>query len=309
MTATPAPRVTRARGFSLVWVVPLLALAVGGWMISRELSQRGPEIAIEFAEGSGLEANKTVLEHKGVTIGVVKSVELKPDRNGVVVRLRLDRSAAAVATEDAQFWVVRPEIGLSGVRGLDLLLSGARLAVRPGKGALATQFKGLDKVPIREELEEGRAFVIEAEQLGSLNPGAPVFYREFKVGRVETSRLSADATRVLIRLRILKPYANLVRENSRFWNAGGVSMRVNLLGAQVKSTSLESIFAGGVAFASPDGKAFGDPAPDGMRFTLHAEPEKDWLRWQPTIQIESEDASPDATSGNTAAIMEQAMKR
>lgn len=307
MSSPPLPHVSRARTFSLVWVVPLLALAVGGWMIVRELRQRGPLIEVEFADGSGIEANQTQLEHKGVSIGVVKRVELKPDHSGVIVQLRLAKSATSVATEDAQFWVVRPEIGLSGVRGLDMLLTGARLAVQPGKGAPATRFKGLDKMPAAENAQEGRAFILESDQLGSLNPDAPVYFREFKVGRVETSRLSPDATTVQIRIRIFTPYVNLVRANSVFWNAGGVSMKLNLLGAQVKSTSLESLFSGGVAFASPGGENFAAPAVDGSHFRLHAEADKEWLKWQAVIPIESEETSPKPQS-NTSAV-EQALKR
>lgn len=306
MKSAPVPHVSRARSFSLVWVVPVVALAIGGWMIFRDLRQRGPEITIEFADGSGIEANKTQLEHKGVSLGTVKSVELKPDRTGVWVRLRLDRAAAGLATADAQFWVVRPEIGLSGVRGLDLLLSGAKLAVRPGKGPPATEFRGLDRTPPPEAPDEGRAFILESEQLGSLNPGAPVFYREFKVGRVETSQLSSDSTSVLIRIRIFTPYVDLVRTNTRFWNAGGVSMKVNLLGAQVKSTSLESIFAGGVAFATPDGKAFAPRAENEAHFELHPEAEKDWLKWRPAIPIRPEDASPEPPS--RPSVMSEALK-
>lgn len=295
MTTPAVPHVSRRRTFPLVWVVPLLALAVGGWMVLRELGQRGPLITIEFADGSGIEANKTQLEHKGVAIGTVKKVRLKSDHSGVLVDLRLEKEAASVATAGAEFWIVRPEIGLSGVRGLDMLLTGARLAVRPGQGPAATEFRGLDRMPAPEDTEEGRAFLLEAEQLGSLSPGAPVFYREFKVGRVETSRLASDSRTVLIRIRVFTPYVNLVRINTRFWNAGGVNMRVNLLGAQVKSTSLQSIFTGGVSFATPDdGRELAVAAEDGMRFTLHAEAEKDWLKWQPAIPIQSEEASPEA---------------
>jgi paraquat-inducible protein B len=295
MSGAPTPHVSRARSFSLVWVVPVVALLVGGWMVFREVRSRGPEIEIDFADGTGIEANRTTLDYKGVTVGVVKDVTLKPDASGVLVRLRLERSAAALATADAQFWVVRPEIGLSGVRGLDLLLSGARLAIRPGKGPPATHFTALDRPPARENAAAGRAFLLEAEQLGSLNPGAPVFYREFKVGVVETSRLADNATSVLIRIRVYTPYLNLVRTNTRFWNAGGVSMKVNLLGAQVKSTSLESIFTGGVAFATPEERGGLAPlAPEGARFTLNPEAEKEWLKWRPTIPIESVEASPES---------------
>lgn len=294
MTSAPAPHVSKARTFSLVWVVPVIALLVGGWMVFHEVRSRGPEITVEFNDGTGVEANKTTLDHKGVTVGTVREVELKPDGSGVIVHLRLDRAAAWLAKADSQFWIARPEIGLSGVRGLDLLLTGAQLAVRPGGGATATHFKGLDRPPARENASAGRAFYLEAEQLGSLNPGAPVFFREFKVGAVETSRLADDAASVLVRIRIYTPYLNLVRANTRFWNAGGVSMKVNLLGAQVKSTSLESIFQGGVAFATPEDRGGLAPlAPEGTHFQLHAEADKDWLKWRPTIPIESVEASPE----------------
>ena len=99
---------------------------------------------------------------------------------------------------------------------------------------------------------------------------------------------------VLVRIRIFTPYVNLVRTNTRFWNAGGVSLKLNLLGAQVKTTSLESVFTGGVALATPDGKDFAPAATDGTRFKLYADADKEWLKWRPEIPISSEETSPDA---------------
>ncbi len=311
MSTAPVPRVSRARTFSLVWVVPVVALLVGGWMVFRDLRSRGPEITIDFADGSGLDANKTTLDYKGVTVGTVKSVELKPDHSGVIVKLRLDRDAASLATADAQFWVVRPEIGLSGVRGLDLLLTGAQLGVRPGTGPPATEFHGLDRPPARENAGAGRAFYLEAEQLGSLNPGAPVFFREFKVGTVETSRLADDAASVLIRIRIYTPYVDLVRTDTKFWNAGGVSLKLNLLGAQVKSTSLESIFTGGIAFATPEGRnGLAPVATDGTHFTLHSEADKDWLKWRTKVPIQPVESSPEPehTAQQRSSVVREALR-
>jgi paraquat-inducible protein B len=182
------------------------------------------------------------------------------------------------------------------VRGLETLFTGARINVRPGKGPPATFFHGLEKAPPLENLEVGRAYVLRGDRLGSLSPGAPVFFREVQVGVVETSRLDDDATGVLVRIRIRTPYVTLVRTNTRFWNAGGVSFKMNLLGAELKSTSLESLFTGGVAFATPDsGRELAPVAPDGTLFTLHDEADKDWLKWQPRIRISSPEESPDPT--------------
>lgn len=301
--SAPAPKISRGPTLPLVWIVPLVALLVGGWMVFRQFRQHGPEITIEFADGSGLEAGKTSLEHKGVSVGVVRAVELKEDLGSVLVRVRLEKNAAALAVEGTQFWIVHPEIGLSGVRGLDTLLTGPRLNVRPGRGAPAVHFRGLERSPPLENTAEGRAFLLQADRLGSLKPGAPVFFREVKVGTVETSRLANDSASVLIRIRIHTPYVDLVRANSVFWNAGGASIKVSLLGAEVKSTSMESLFIGGVAFATPD--KLSPPAEDGAVFKLHNEADKDWFKWHAQIPINPPNEAPEeiAPSGPLAPLV------
>ncbi len=284
MSTAPAVKVSRAPRFPLVWVVPLVALAVGGWMIARELKNRGPEIEVEFADGSGVAAGKTELHYKGVVVGSVTAVTLKPELDGVIVRVRLDRSAEGIAREGAMFWIVQPEIGVAGIRGLDTLLTGARLNVRPGVGELAKRFVGLERMPPPELPKEGRTFILRSSELGSLKTGSGVYYREMRVGTVETTRLADDATAVLVRIHVEGPYANLVRANTRFWNAGGFEFKAGLLGAELKSTSLQALLSGGVAFVTPDG-ALAPLAPDGAEFELVRDPQKEWSKWSPKIPL------------------------
>jgi paraquat-inducible protein B len=275
-----------------VWLVPLIALVVAGWMLLAEYRTHGPEILIDFADGSGIEAGKTRLEYKGVSVGVVRDVHLKPDLSGVSVRVRVDRSAASLATEGAQFWVVQPEISFGAVRGLDTILTGARINVIPGHGAPAGHFTGLERAPLPRGRDGSRSFVLESDRLGSLNTGSPVFYREIKVGVVESSRLANDSASVRIRIRIDAPYVDLVRTNTQFWNAGGFDFKMSLFGAQLKNTSLESLINGGVAFATPDTDPLAEPAPVGTHFELASEPDKSWLRWRPQIPIHSPESAP-----------------
>ena len=297
MSSPPAPKVSRAPAFPLVWVVPLIAIAIVAWMGFSELHDRGPEITIDFADGSGVEAGKTALEYKGVAAGTVEGVELKPGLDGVTVRLRLKKRAADLAREGSQFWIVHPEIGLSGVRGLETLVSGVNLNVLPGNGPPAKRFTGLEQPPTPNVVDEGRTFFLQSSQLGSLTTGAPVFYREFKVGEVEASHLADDAASVLIRIHVEAPYVNLVRENSQFWNAGGFSFKMSLLGgAQLKDTSLESLVTGGVSFATPDQLPLAPAAAPNRRFELASEAEKDWLKWSPHIPITSPDMTPPVRS-------------
>jgi paraquat-inducible protein B len=286
-------------------VVPILALAIGGWMLLRDEINRGPEITIDFADGSGVEAGRTPLMYLGVNAGTVESVSLKPGLAGVTLRVRLVRVARSLACEGSKFWIVHPEIGFSGVKGLETLVSGVRLNVTPGGGPPATRFTGLDKAPAPDVVDEGRAFILKSDKLGSLTTGAPVFYRELKVGDVEASRLSDDSTAVLIRIHIDAPYVSLVRNNTRFWNTGGFSFKVSLLGAELKDTSLESLLAGGVAFATPDAPALAPVADAGTQFVLASDADPEWLKWSPKIPVKSPDSvfEPPTKSGVLPSLL------
>jgi paraquat-inducible protein B len=287
MNTPIAPKVSRVPTLPLIWIVPLIALGVCFWIGFDELRNRGPMISIDFADGNGIEAGKTVLEYKGVTVGTVSAVTLRPDLSGVSVAVRLNKSAATFANAGSEFWVVHPEIGLSGVRGLDTLLTGSRLNARPGTGPRTRSFKGLDTPPTVDTPTQGRSYLLKSDRLGSLTVGAPVYYREFKVGEVEATRLAGDSTSVLVRIHVEAPYVDLVRTQTRFWNAGGFNIKLGLFGAQFNDTSLESLIAGGVAFATPDGNDFGTPAPEGALFQLSSDPDKAWLQWAPKIPIEA----------------------
>jgi len=283
--SSPAPTPVPVRSFSLVWLVPLIALMASGWLVYRQFRETGPVIAIEFANGAGIQAGKTPLIYKGIVVGLVHTVAINEKLDGVTVEVALEPGAAPLAVEGSEFWLVHPEIGFTGVKGLETLLSGEQLRVHPGNGAPAQRFKALPKAPAKEAFVAGRQFVLRSDKLGSLNPGAPVFYREVKVGTVEDHRLADDATHVLITVNIFEPYDRLVRPDSRFWNAGGLSMKLGLLGAQVHSNSLESLVAGGVAFATPDTSPAAEAAAEHTVFDLHEDADKAWLKWAPKIAL------------------------
>lgn len=284
MSSSVPPSVP-ARSASLIWLVPFIALVASGWLIYRQFHETGPVITIAFTEGDGIQAGKTPLIYHGVVVGLVQAVTMNPKLDGITVEVALEPGAAPLAVEGSEFWLVQPEIGLTGVTGLETLLSGAQLMVHAGSGPPARQFQALAKAPAKEAYVAGRQFVLRAEKLGSLNPGAPVLYREMKVGAVEAYRLSDDATHVLVTLNIFEPYYRIVRPDTQFWNAGGVTMKLGLLGAQVHSNSLESLVAGGVAFATPDHGAAGEPAAALTVFDLHDDAEKSWLKWAPEIDL------------------------
>ncbi|MGH8596030.1 MAG: MlaD family protein, partial [Gammaproteobacteria bacterium] len=121
----PAPRLEPRRWSpQLVWLVPIVAALIGGWLAVQALRERGPTITIEFATAEGLEAGKTQLKYKAVAIGKVSEITLRDDRAQVIVTAQLSNAGERFLVEDTRFWVVRPRVAGGNVSGLGTLLSG-----------------------------------------------------------------------------------------------------------------------------------------------------------------------------------------
>lgn len=267
----PEPTVVRGRRvrLSLAWIVPIAALVVGAVLIARTLAQAGPDITITFRNAEGLEAGRTEVRYKEVVVGKVTKVALSPDRERVLVSVKLDKSVENMAVDDTRFWVVRPRIGLAGVSGLGTLFSGAYIGLDAGVAdEPRLHFTGLESPPYLLRGEAARSFVLSAPELGSLDVGSPVYYRRTRVGRVVGYSLDPVKDALAVQVVIEAPNDRLVTAQSRFWNASGVDLTLNASGLTLDTQSVVSVLVGGVAFANPADAASAPPAADGQRFDL-----------------------------------------
>ncbi len=264
----PRAALRKRRGISPVWLVPLIAGAVAVWLGIVTLREQGPTISISFHTAEGLEAGKTKVKYKDVEIGVVEEVRLSPDLQDVVVEAKMTKQAAPLMAKDSRFWVVRPRVGLGGVTGLGTLFSGAFIGIDPGTGPLAKEFTGLNEPPPVASDVPGRQFVLEAETLGSIANGAPVYFNGLRVGQVLSYQLDPKRNRFIIPIFIEAPHDQLVRAGSRFWNASGVDVSVTGEGVDIAMESLPALLSGGVAFDTPGIEAEGESAPSDFVFSL-----------------------------------------
>lgn len=258
---------------ALIWLVPLMALLIGLTMLVQTYRSAGEEITISFNDAAGLEAGKTVLKYKDVIVGVVETITLNADNSRVLVHVRLSQNAGHLASSGSRFWVVRPRVGLNGVSGIDTLLSGAYIGVDRGTATTRLdQFTGLENPPAVISDTPGRQYVIDADDLGSLDIGSPVYYRRVQVGRVVSFHLREDGKGVSLRVFINAPYDNFVTPDTRFWNVSGVDLSVGTEGFRLKTQTVAAIMAGGVAFATPENNA--PTAPNtATHYTLAADEE------------------------------------
>lgn len=267
--AVAVPR--RRRPLPLVWLIPLVAALIGGWLAVRAIVDRGPTVTISFKSAEGLEAGKTKIKYKDVDIGEVKKISLSKDHTHVLVSAELVNGAGDFLVDDTRFWVVRPRIALSGVSGLGTLFSGAYIGVDIGKSTTPRdQFKGLETPPVITGNEPGRQFVLHGEDLGSLDVGSPVYFRRVQVGDVVAYDLDPDGSGVTLRIFVHAPFDRFVNSHTRFWEASGVDFTIGAGGVQVDTQSLASVINGGVAFQTPPNAPETGPAPANTRFELYA---------------------------------------
>ena len=255
--------------FSLVWLIPLVAVVVGGWLAVKAVLDRGPVITISFKTAEGLEAGKTKIKYKNVDVGQVTQIKVSGDLQGVVATAEMVKNAEPHMVEDTRFWVVRPRVAGGQVSGLGTLFSGAYIGVDIGKSDQPrSEFIGLDNAPIVTGDVPGRQFILLSKTQGSLGVGSPVYYRQVEVGSVVANDLNQDGKAVTLKIFVNKPYDQYVTPQTRFWNASGIDISMDASGIRVDTQSLTSILIGGVAFEAPADAVPTSPAEENTKFGL-----------------------------------------
>jgi paraquat-inducible protein B len=255
--------VRRGRRVSIVWAIPIITLLLGGYLVWDTLSKRGPTITIQFKAGEGLVAGQSHIKHLDVDLGQVTRVVLSPDASHVEVTAEMKREATPFLTDKARLWVVTPRLFAGSISGLDTLISGAYIELLPSNAADrktgATAFVGLEEPPVLTTNAPGREFVLDADKVGAVSVGSPVFYRGLNVGTVLGWDLADMARQVKIHAFVQAPYDSYVHEETKFWNASGISVNFGANGLQVQMESFRALLLGGVAFDT-DAVALKTPA-------------------------------------------------
>jgi len=273
---TPLPPVPESRAvakkrtrLSLVWVIPIVAAVVGAWVAVARILSEGPKITIVFQSAEGLEAGKTKIHYNGVEVGTLMAIRLSEDHQSVIASAQMTPKTESFLVEDTTFWIVSPRISGANVTGLGTLISGAYIGMEIGQSQNRRRdFVALEAPPVVTGGVTGRFFTLKTPDLGSLDTGTPLFFRQLNVGQVASYELDKDGHSLNIKVFVKTPYDQYVTPNTRFWQASGVDVSLTASGLSVQTQSLLSILVGGVAFETPAADAALPPAEADTLFTL-----------------------------------------
>ena len=265
MTEIETPKVVKKKLFSPIWLLPIIALALGAWLGIKSIRESGVEVQIHFPSATGIDVGKTLVRYQGLTVGKVVDISIDDDLQGVYVDLLMDYRSTPFLRDETKFWLVTPKASITGVEGLDALFSGNYIAIQPGEGDYNSEFIAETQAPPVAPGADGLMIALTSPSLGSLDVGSQIFYRQIPVGKIVSYQL-VDDERIVFNAYVQKQYAHLVKTSSHFWNVSGLSVDASLSGISVKSESLSAILAGGVSFSS---NSEDDRAITNQQFTLY----------------------------------------
>ncbi|MEL7178902.1 MAG: MlaD family protein [Pseudomonadota bacterium] len=272
---------------SLVWLVPLFALGISLWAAWQSYADRGTLITISFENAAGITSGETTIKYRDVTIGEVEDVEFSDGLTDVLVHARVDKTVAPFLDDDAQFWVVRPDVSVRGITGLETVLSGVFIEGNWDTEAdvAQTQFTGLEQPNLTRASQRGTRVVLRADDGGSIAAGAPILHKGIEVGYLEKPELSFNGRQVVVNAFIESPYDRRITSSTRFWDTSGFSVSFGAGGVSLDVSSLASVIEGGIAFDTV--VSGGNPINDGHRFDIFPSEEaaRDSLFTDPNAEV------------------------
>ena len=270
-TTKPQAKVTSGQSISSIWILPLIAIIIGAWMLYHQWSTQGPLITIQFSSAEGIEVGKTKIKARNVDIGKVEQVTLNSNFNSVTVTARIDKNAEKLLVEDSNFWIVSPKISVREISGLNTLLSGGYIEASPGESEIPqNHFVALEEAPVTPFGTPGLHITLNSNDQFAYSVGDPILYKGLSVGKFEDIYFNFDERIVYYNAFINAPYHKLITENTKFWDISGFKLDLNADGVTVKTGNIETMLTNGVTFGVPQGIELGEVITERGYFNIYA---------------------------------------
>lgn len=266
---TKTANVAQKSSISAIWIIPVVALFVGVWMLYQYQLNKGQTIYITMPQAEGIIAGKTEIKVRSVKIGQIDHVRLSDSQDSVIARAQIDKNYDNLLTEDASIWVVKPRIDETGISGMSTLLSGVYLEFSPGESSRLKKRFTLQEEPalIGKDVQGGR-FKLLSYNAEVLDVSTGIFFKNYKIGQIETATFDWKNQAMQYGIFIKAPYENLITLNSIFWVNSGIEIDLSADGININTGSLSKLLKGGISVGLPDQQAPGDLAQDGHSFSL-----------------------------------------
>ncbi|WP_420331638.1 MULTISPECIES: intermembrane transport protein PqiB [Pseudoalteromonas] len=262
-------KIKTAPNISAIWIIPVIALLIGAWMLYQYQANKGTTIFIKMPHAEGIVAGKTEIKVRSVKIGQIDHVRLSDKQNSVIARAQIDKHYDDLLTDDAKIWVVKPRIDDTGISGMSTLLSGVYLEFAPGESKkLAEKFELQDEPALIGKDVKGGRFTLLSYNAEVLDVSTGIYFKDYKIGQIETATFDWKNQAMKYGIFINEPYQNLITLNSIFWVNSGIEIDLSADGINVNTGSLSKLLKGGISVGIPEQQTPGEVASNGHSFSL-----------------------------------------
>ena len=127
------PTMKKRLHISPLWIFTLIAFLLAGGLLYKSINDSGQQIEIYFKDAQGIEAGRTTIRYQGLEVGMVRQITLSDDLKSIYAQVDIYPEAKKILLKNTVFWIVRPKATLTGITGLDTLVTGNYIAVQPGR--------------------------------------------------------------------------------------------------------------------------------------------------------------------------------
>jgi len=246
------PEIKKRRGISPIWILPFIALLIGGWLLFDSFKNAGIDIVVHFSDAEGITVGKTKVIYKGIEIGTVRDIIVDPGVDSVAMKIEMDKAAEHGLMKDTKFWIVKPEVSAGQISGLETLLTGSYIEVQRGTSKQpCREFIGMMEPPPIPQEAPGLHLKLTSENLGSIQRNTKLYYKNIPVGSVQGYTLNEAGSGVIINAYIEPKYKHLIKTKTRFWNSSGINFKGGLSGFKFRMESMAALVYGGISLYTP----------------------------------------------------------
>ncbi len=255
---------------NLVWVIPLAALIIVGYLGVRALINRGEIVTVTFLRAAGAKPGVTKVLYQGIEAGQLTKIEPNADGRRLDFHLRLVPAAKSGLNTNARFWLIGANPNLTDLSSLKAVVSGVAIGYAPGEGGEpADQFEGLDQAPLILPGDKGTRYSLGAHSLNSIHEGSIVLFHGQAIGKIVEVQFNGGKG-FRLKAFINQPYDSLIRPGARFWKISPLRLSFAGGGITANLAPLSTLLAGGIDLEVDATKVDDPPSPPDAEFQLYS---------------------------------------
>lgn len=239
-------------------------------------SKYGISMTLKLASGKGITEGSTRVMYRGLEAGFVDHITINDDpERSVTAHILLDPRASLILRENTRFWMVSPDVSISGVNNISTMITGPYITFKPGDGDYRDDFEILPVAPIEVPLRPGKMFRLSSLETSPVSSGAPIYHRKIQIGEVIGTALADDRQSVETTIFIYADYSDLITPQSIFVETAGISLGASISGVSLTVDPLLAILRGGIdVITTPSDDMPGEESEENSLFPLYQDIEE-----------------------------------